>query len=41
MIEQDKFTYYPLVKAFEKQRQIIDKQVEKQIKPIEMHEKQH
>ena len=35
MIEQAKFTYSPLGKAFEKQRKTIEDQVEKQIKAIQ------
>ena len=40
VIEQAKFTYYRLEKAFEKQIKTIENQVEKQIKPIEEHRKQ-
>ena len=35
MIEQAKFTYSPLGKAFEKQIKTIEDQEEKQIKPIQ------
>ena len=35
MIEQAKFTYSPLGKAFEKQIKTIEDQGEKQIKPIQ------
>ena len=35
MIEQAKFSYYPLGKAFEKQIKIIEDQGEKQIKAIQ------
>ena len=35
MIEQAKFTYSPLGKAFEKQTKIIEDQGEKQIRPIQ------
>ena len=35
VIEQDKFTYSPLGKAFEKQTKMIEDQREKQIKTIE------
>ena len=38
IIEQAKFTYYPLVKAFEKQTKTIEYQGKKQIKAIEDHE---
>ena len=40
IIEQAKFTYSPLGKAFEKQRKTIKDQGEKQITPIEIHRKQ-
>ena len=40
MIEQAKFTYYPLGKAFEKQTKGIEDQGEKQIKAIEDNKKQ-
>ena len=40
VIEQAKFTYYRLEKAFEKQIKTIENQVEKQIKRIEEHRKQ-
>ena len=40
MIEQAKFTYCPLGKAFEKQIKTIEDQGEKQIKTIEDHGKQ-
>ena len=40
MIEQAKFTYYPLGKAFEKQTKRIEDQGEKQIKAIEDNKKQ-
>ena len=39
MIEQGKFTYSPLEKAFEKQTKTIEDQGEKQIKAIEENEK--
>ena len=35
MIEQPKFTYFPLGKAFEKQIKTIEDQGEKQIKAIQ------
>ena len=35
MIQQAKFTYYPLGKAFEKQTKIIEDQGEKQIKAVQ------
>ena len=40
MIEQAKFTYSPLGKAFEKQIKTIEDQGEKQIKALEEHGKQ-
>ena len=40
MLEQAKFTYSPLGKAFEKQIKTIEDQGEKQIKALEKHEKQ-
>ena len=40
IIEQTKFTYSPLGKAFEKQIKMIKEQGEKQIKAIEEHGKQ-
>ena len=40
IIEQAKFTYYPLGKAFEKQIKTIEDQGEKQIKTLEKHGKQ-
>ena len=40
MIEQAKFTYYPLAKAFEKQIKTSEDQGEKQIKTLEKHGKQ-
>ena len=40
IIEQTKFTYSPLSKAFEKQIKMIKEQGEKQIKAIEEHGKQ-
>ena len=40
MIEQAKFIYSPLGKAFEKQTKTIDDQGKKQIKALEKHEKQ-
>ena len=40
MIEHDKFTYFPLGKAFEKQTKKVDEQGEKQIKAIKKHGKQ-
>ena len=40
IIEQAKFTYSPLVKAFEKETKTIEKQYEQQIKPFEGHGKQ-
>ena len=40
MIEQAKFTYSPFGKVFEKQRQTIEDQEEKQIKVLEKHGKQ-
>ena len=40
IIEQTKFTYSPLSKAFEKQIKTIKEQGEKQIKAIEEHGKQ-
>ena len=40
IIEQDKFTYYLLGKAFEKQTKTIEDQGQKQIKAIEDNEKQ-
>ena len=40
MIQQAKFTYSPLGKAFEKQIKTIEDQGEKQIKAIEDHGKQ-
>ena len=40
MIEQVKFTYSSLSKAFEKQIKTIEDQGEKQIKAFEEHEKQ-
>ena len=40
MIEQAKITYSPLGKAFEKQIKTIKDQGEKQIKGLEVHEKQ-
>ena len=39
MIEQAKFTYYPLGKALEKETKMIENQEEKQIKIIEEHVK--
>ena len=39
-IEQAKFTYYPLGKAFEKLTKTIEDQGEKQIKALEKHGKQ-
>ena len=36
MIEQDKFTYSPLGKAFEKQKKIIEDQREKQMKEFKI-----
>ena len=40
VIEQAKFKYSPLGKAFEKQTKTIENQEEKQIKVLEKHEKQ-
>ena len=40
MIQQTKFTYSPLGKAFEKQIKTIEDQGEKQIKTLEEHGKQ-
>ena len=40
IIGQEKFTYSPLGKAFEKQLKTIEDQGEKQIKALEEHEKQ-
>ena len=40
MIEQPKFTYFPLGKAFEKQIKTTEYQGEKQIKALEEHGKQ-
>ena len=40
VIEQAKFTYSPLVKAFEKQIKTIENQGEKQIKALQEHGKQ-
>ena len=40
IIEQAKFTYNPLGKAFEKQIKTIEDQREKQIKTLEKHGKQ-
>ena len=40
IIEQAKFTYYLLGKAFEKQVKIIEDQGQKQIKALEEHGKQ-
>ena len=40
IIEQAKFTYSPLGKAFEKQVKIIEDQGQKQIKALEEHGKQ-
>ena len=40
VMEQAKFTYFPLGKAFEKQIKTIEDQGEKQIKALEDHEKQ-
>ena len=40
MIEQAKFTYSPLGKAFEKQTKTIEDQGKKQIKATEDHGKQ-
>ena len=40
IIEQAKFTYSPLCKAFEKQTKTIEDQGEKQIKALEEHGKQ-
>ena len=40
IIEQEKFTYSPLRKAFEKQVKTIKDQGEKQIKALEEHKKQ-
>ena len=40
MIEQAKFTYYPLAKAFEKQIKTSEHRGEKQIKALENHGKQ-
>ena len=40
IIEQDKFTYSPLVKAFEKQTKTIKDQGEKPIKAIQDNKKQ-
>ena len=40
VIEQAKFTYSPLRKAFEKQMKTIEDQEEKQIKALEEHGKQ-
>ena len=40
MIEQAKFAYSPLGKAFEKQRKTIEEQGKKQIKGVEDHGKQ-
>ena len=40
MIEHDKFTYFPLGKAFETQTKKVDEQGEKQIKAIKKHGKQ-
>ena len=40
VIEQAKFTYTPLGKAFEKQTKTIEDQLEKQIKTLEKHGKQ-
>ena len=40
MIEQPKFTYFPLGKACEKQIKAIEYQGEKQIKALEEHGKQ-
>ena len=39
MIEQGKFTYFPLEKAFEKQTKTIEDQGEKQIEAIEENKK--
>ena len=36
MIEQAKFTYSPLGKAFEKQRKKIEEQVKKQVKVLKV-----
>ena len=40
IIEQPKFTYFPLCKAFKKQTKAIEDQGEKQIKAFEKHGKQ-
>ena len=40
MIEQARFTYFSLGKAFEKQVKTIENQGEKQIKPLEDHGQQ-
>ena len=40
IIEQPKFTYFPLGKAFKKQTKAIEDQGEKQIKAFEKHGKQ-
>ena len=40
IIEQPKFTYFPLGKAFKKQTKAIEDQGEKQIKTFEKHGKQ-
>ena len=39
MIEPDKFTYYTLGKAFEKQKKTIQDKKKKQIKTIKEHER--
>ena len=41
ILEEAKFTYSPLGKAFEKQLKAIENQGEKQIKAIEDHGKQY
>ena len=37
IIEQTKFTYFPLVKAFEKQKKTVEDQEEKQIETLKEH----
>ena len=41
IIEQTKFTYFPLVKAFEKQKKTVEDQEEKQIETLKEHVTYH
>ena len=41
IIEQTKFTYFPLVKAFEKKKKTVEDQGEKQIETLKKHVTYH